>query len=137
MVFSKFGVRSFVSETKAEIFVTYLEEGKIMTTRCKKCQRPTFPPNVDCTACGVSEMEWIELKETGELDTFTTVMYGPAGFGKETPYTLAVVRFPNRLRILGLMDKEIPVHEIKTGMELKVVPIKLPEGRFSYQFQKI
>jgi uncharacterized OB-fold protein len=135
--FDQFGVKSFVSETKAEEFVAYLKEGRIMTTRCKKCKRITFPPKMDCITCGQSEMDWIEIEGPGKLNTFTTVMYGPAGFEKETPYTLAVVQFPMGIRIFGQIDKRIPTHEIKVGMKLKVVPIKVLDDRFSYQFERI
>jgi uncharacterized OB-fold protein len=137
MGFDQFGVKNFVSETKAEEFVAYLKEGRIMTTRCKKCGQITFPPKMDCITCGQSEMDWIEIKGPGKLNTFTTVMYGPAGFEKETPYTLAVVEFPTGIRIFGQIDKRIPTHEIKVGMKLKVVPIKVLDDRFSYQFERI
>jgi len=136
MGFDQFGVRNFVLETKAEEFVTYLKEGRMMTTQCKKCQRITFPPKMDCITCGRSEMEWVEIKGPGRLNTFTTVMYAPAGFERETPYTLALVEFPMGIRIFGQMDKKILISEIKVGMELRVVPIKLPNDRFSYQFEK-
>ncbi len=137
MVFEQFGVKNFVPETKTEEFVTYLKEGRMMTTRCKECQRITFPPKMDCIICGRSEMEWVKIEEPGKLNTFTTVMYGPAGFEKETPYTLALVEFPMGIRIFGQMDKKIPPDEIKVGMALRVVPIKLQNNRISYQFEKV
>jgi uncharacterized OB-fold protein len=136
MRFGQFGLKSFVSETKAGEFVAYLEQGKMMTTRCKKCQQITFPPKMDCGRCGQSEMDWVEIEKTGELETFTTVMYGPAGFEKETPYTLAVVKFPPGIKIFGQMDKKIPIHEIRVGMHVKVVPIQVSQDRFSYQFER-
>jgi len=136
MGFDKFGIKSFVSDSKAEKFVSYLEKGKVMTTRCKKCQKIVFPPKMDCTICGVSEAEWIEIREIGRLSTFTTVFYGPAGFENETPYTLAVVQFPLGINILGLIDKKIPIDEIREGMELRIAPVRLEHDRFSYQFEK-
>lgn len=137
MGLEKFGIKNFTSETKAGDFVAYLEQGKLMTTRCKKCYKITFPPKMDCIPCGSSEMEWIEIKESGKLKTFTTIMYGPAGFENETPYTLGVVHFPIGINILGQIDKKLPAREIKVGMEMKVVPVKLLQNRFSYQFEKI
>ena len=135
--FDQFGVKNFVSETKAVEFVNYLEQGRMMTTQCKKCRKITFPPKMDCVICGMSDMEWVEIKEKGKLTTFTEVMYGPAGFEKETPYTLAVVQFPMGIKIFGQIDKRIPTHEIKVGMKLRVVPIKVSHDRFSYQFERI
>jgi hypothetical protein len=137
MGFDQFGVKNFVSETKAEEFVSYSKKGRMMTTRCKKCKQITFPPKMNCITCGRSEMEWIEIEGPGKLNTFTTIMYGPAGFEKEIPYTLALVEFPMGIRIFGQMDKKISLNGIKVGMELRVVPIKLPNDRFSYQFERV
>jgi uncharacterized OB-fold protein len=137
MGFDQFGMKNFVSETKAEEFVTHLKEGRMMTTRCKKCHRITFPPKMDCSPCRASEVEWVEVGQPGRLKTFTAVMYGPAGFEKETPYILALVEFPMGIKIFGQMDKKILPNEIKVGMELRVVPIKLQNDRFSYQFERV
>jgi uncharacterized OB-fold protein len=135
MGFEKFGVKSFVSETKSQEFVTRLEEGKMMTTQCKNCKRITFPPKMDCASCGSNDVEWVEIRGTGKLATFTTVMYGPAGFEDKVPYTLAVVQFPIGIKVFGQIDKKIPPGEIKVGMALKAVPIKLTDNRVSYQFE--
>ena len=81
-------------------------------------------------------MEWIELKEPGKLITFTTVMYGPAGFENQVPYTVGVILLTNEISVLGSIDKNIPTEEIKVGMELKVSPIELSDGRLSYQLEK-
>jgi uncharacterized OB-fold protein len=89
-----------------------------------------------CPKCRSSEVEWVEIKETGELVAFTTVMYGPAGFENHVPYTLAAVKFPNGLRIFGEIDAKMPNEQIMEGMKLRVVPVKLSENRVSYQFQK-
>lgn len=137
MGFNQFGMKNFVSETKAEEFVNYLEQGRMMTTQCKKCKQITFPPKIDCITCGCSEMEWVEIEGPGKLKTFTTVMYGPAGFENAVPYTLAVVEFPLGIKIFGQIDKSVSLNEIKVGMELKVVPIRMLYDRLSYQFEKV
>lgn len=136
MGFDQFGVKNFVSETNVEEFVSYLKQGRMMTTQCEKCKRISFPPKMDCITCGQSEMKWIGIAGPGKLKTFATVMYGPAGFENEVPYTLAVVQFPMGIKIFGLIDKKIPINKIKVGMELKVNPIKMTPDRFSFQFEK-
>jgi len=40
----KFGVVDFMAETKAADFIAYLEQGRLMYTRCKKCNRSYFSP---------------------------------------------------------------------------------------------
>ncbi|MEW6266271.1 MAG: Zn-ribbon domain-containing OB-fold protein [Thermodesulfobacteriota bacterium] len=136
MGFEKFGQKSFVAEARARDFASYLEQGRLMTTRCQSCGRITFPPKMDCLACGSSQADWIEIEEPGRLATWTIVRYGPAGFENETPYTLAVVAFPLGIKMFGQVDKRVPPSEIEPGMSLRAVSIKLANGQFSYHFEK-
>jgi len=136
MSFDSFGTVSFTSEAKTEEFVTYLEQGKVMTTRCKKCGTQYFPPKMDCPKCLLSDVEWVKIDNEGKLVTYTVVHYGPSGFEDEAPYTLAIGDFGDSLRIFGRLNKDIEESDIKPGMGLKMVPVKLPEDRITYEFQK-
>ncbi len=135
MGFENFGSVSFTAEAKPVDFLTYLEQGKVMTTRCKKCGTAYFPPKSDCPRCLSSDVEWFEIKGPGNLLTYTVVAYGPAGFENDAPYALALADFQG-VRLFGRISKEIKAEEIKTGMAVKVVPAKLPNNRSSYEFQK-
>lgn len=135
MSVERFGKVSFTAQTKAADFVTYLEQGKVMATRCRKCGASYFPPKMDCPRCLLSDMEWFEIKGTGKLLTYTIVNYGPTGFEDDAPYILAVAKFGDGLQIFGRLSHDIQVSDIKVGMELKVVPIKLPDDRIAYEFQ--
>lgn len=136
MGFENFGTVSFTSETKVADFVDYLEQGKVMTTRCKKCGTSFFPPKVDCPKCLLSDIEWVEIKNNGKLITYTVVHYGPSGFEDEAPYTLSIGEFGDGMRIFGRLNKDIKESDIKPGLELKIVPVKLPNDRITYEFQK-
>ncbi len=135
MGLENFGRVSFTAEAKAADFVTYLEQGKVMATRCRKCGTKYFPPKVDCPKCLLSDVDWIEIKGSGRLNTYTVVNYGPSGFEDDTPYTLAIVDFRD-IRTFGRLSKDIKENDIQIGMRLKVVPVKLPDDRISYEFQK-
>ena len=136
MSFENYGKISFTGEAKVASFVTYLEQGKVMATRCRKCGTSYFPPKIDCPKCLVSDMEWFEAKGNGRLTTYTVVNYGPTGFDDDTPYTLAIAEFGDGLRIFGRLSRDIEEGEIEVGMGLKVIPIKLPGDRVSYEFLK-
>ena len=136
MGFERFGSVSFTTEAKTAEFVTYLEQGKVMATRCRKCQTSYFPPSMDCPKCLLSDMEWFEIKGNGKLTTYTVVNYGPTGFEDETPYILAIAEFEDGIKIFGRLSRNIKVSDIEVGMELKVMSVKLPGGRVSYEFQK-
>lgn len=133
MEFGRFGIRSFTGETKAGDFVKYLDQGKIMTTKCTLCGTTVFPPKLYCADCGREDMEWVEINGTGTVATFTTVYYGPAGFEDETPYTIAIVEFPNGVQMLGHIDKEVDSKSVAVGTKVRAVPVKRGE-RCWYQF---
>jgi uncharacterized OB-fold protein len=136
MGFENFGTVSFTNETKAVDFVEYLQQGKVMKTKCKNCGTIYFPPRVDCQKCLSSDMEWIDITNNSKLVTYTIVHYGPSGFEDQAPYTLAITEFEDGLRIFGRLSKDIKESDIKPGMELKIVPVKLPEDKVSYEFQQ-
>ena len=136
MGFENFGTVSFTVEAKAVDFVNYLEQGKVMTTRCRDCGNVHFPPKMDCPKCFSSDVEWVEIKGNGKLATYTVVNYGPTGFENDAPYALAIADFDG-LRVFGRLSKGINQEDIKPGMELKVVPVKLSENRVAYEFQLI
>lgn len=134
MSFAEFGIRSFVPETRLEDFASYLAEGKVMATRCGGCGRLSFPPRCGCPGCGEQAHEWVPVEESGRLVTYTTVMYGPAGFEDEVPYTLAVVEFPMGVKLFGQLAADVAAPQV--GMPLRVAPRPLPAGRVSYHFVK-
>ena len=136
MGFENFGTVSFTTEAKTEEFIDYLEQGKVMTTRCKKCGTAHFPPKMDCPGCLNSDVEWFEIADTGKLVTYTTVHYGPSGFEDEAPYTLAIADFDG-LRVFGRISKDVDEKDINPGMAVKVVPVKSGEEKIAYEFRKV
>ncbi len=135
MGLENFGTVSFTTEAKAADFVAYLEQGKVMTTRCRNCGTEYFPPKMDCPKCLISDVEWLEIKGSGKLATYTVVNYGPSGFEDDAPYTLAIADFDG-LRVFGRLSRDIKEQDIKLGMQLKVAPVRLPNDRIGYEFQR-
>ena len=89
---------------------------------------------MDCPRCLSSDVEWLEIEDSGKLATYAVVNYGPTGFEDDAPYTLAIADFDG-LRVFGRLSRDIKEDAIKIGMGLKVVAVKLPNGRVSYEFQ--
>ena len=136
MGFDRFGSVSFTTESKAAEFVTYLEQGRVMATRCQRCGAKHFPPKMDCPRCLSSDVEWFEITGTGRLVTYAVVGYGPTGFEGDTPYTLAIVDF-GELRPFGRLSRDIDEGDIQVGMELRIAAVSLPDNRISYHFQLV
>jgi uncharacterized OB-fold protein len=134
--FNVFGKISYISETKVVDFVKYLEAGKIMATRCKRCGKLYFPPRADCPNDLSEDMVWEELSGKCKLLAYTTLNFAPTGFEDDVPYTLAVAQLEEGVKVYTRLSKDIKGDEIKIGMDLKLTPVCLPNGRITYELKK-
>ena len=133
MGFERFGTVSFTSKSKVDQFVDLLDQGRVSGTRCRKC---VFPPRADCFNCLSADMEWFEITGTGQLISYSTLIYAPTGFEQDLPYTIGLVQFSKNLKLFGRLSQEIKGEKMKAGMKLRATPIKLPNGRVSYEFRE-
>jgi uncharacterized OB-fold protein len=113
----------------------FLNEGKIMGTKCKKCGALALPPRPICVACFGNEMEWFEFKGKGQLSAFTSIVVAPPamakeGFGRNNPYIVGVVDLDEGVkavaRIVGV-DAKKP-EELKIGTPLQAEFMVKEEG---------
>jgi len=133
--FKKFGTVSFTGISKTNDFVDYLQQGKVMGTRCKSCGLQFFPPRADCYQCLTSDMEWFEIAGAGTLLTYSKLQYGPVGFEGDLPYCIALVDYGN-YKVFGRVSSDLAEDQIEIGMDMKTVVNTLPNGQLNYVFQK-
>jgi len=116
----------------AHAFQEYLEEGKLMGSRCARCQITYLPVRSLCPECLLAELEWVQLSGRGHLAAFTSVYIGPTfmneeGFGRDKPYLTGIVELEEGVRIsarlLGL-DPGYP-DQIALGIPVQVVYLKI------------
>jgi len=116
-------------------FKQFLNEEKLMGSRCKKCGALYFPPRPICVKCYSSEMEWVEMSGKGKLAAYNYTYVGPPaviaeGYDRQHPYCAGVVEMEEGLRAVAriegvdLTNPESP----KIGMPLKVAFRHLGEG---------
>ncbi len=110
-----------------------LKEGKVYATKCKQCGKIYFPPSPDCPSCLTSDMGWTELSGEGEIETFTHVIVRPASFQDERPYTVAIARLKEGVRVLAWLVGA-KKKDIKVGLKVKLHAEVTPEGRVRYIF---
>lgn len=133
--FKKFGTVSFTGITKVNDFIQYLEEGKVMGTRCKDCGMVFFPARSDCYKCLASNMEWFEVTGTGKLVTYSKLEYAPVGFDGDLPYCIALLDYGD-YKVFGRIADDVPEEEIKVGMGMRTMVNELPNGQLNYVFKK-
>lgn len=77
-----------------------LGEGQFQTTRCRACNRVSFPPRPDCPACLASDMEWVPLATTGKVYTSTLIGAVPTQFIEAAPLPVGVIDLDDGVRLL-------------------------------------
>ena len=85
-------------------FHQYLNEEKLMGSKCKKCGKLYSPPRPICLSCRGTEMDWVPLKGKGKLATYTCIHVGPPwmveqGYDREHPYCSGVVDLEEGVKI--------------------------------------
>jgi uncharacterized OB-fold protein len=113
-----------------------LKQGKVYGTKCKGCGKLCFPPSADCPHCLSTELEWIELGNEAEVETFTHVVIRPTTFQQNKPYTVAIGKLKEGVKVLAWMTG-FKLSEIKVGMKVKLVAKISPEENPTYEFVTI
>jgi len=81
----------------ATSFYAFLQEHKLMGTRCTHCGALYLPPRPLCPHCPEAPLEWVELSGKGEVVAFSVIAIGltamqEMGYSRENPYVSAMVR---------------------------------------------
>jgi uncharacterized OB-fold protein len=87
----------------------YLNEARVMGSRCQKCGALALPPRPICVSCYSNEMEWVELKGKGKLAAFTSIVVAPPfmakeGFGRNNPYIVGVVELEEGVKAVARIN---------------------------------
>jgi uncharacterized OB-fold protein len=116
-------------------FQTYLNDKKLMASRCQNCGSDYLPPKPLCTSCFMDKMEWVELKGEGTLAAFTIVHIAPTamlevGYGRENPYCSGIVRLVDGQMISAqiLEMNTADPETIQIGTDLEVVFLEREDG---------
>ena len=110
-----------------------LKAGKVYATKCTKCEKLRFPPVADCPTCLASAMEWVELNGEAEIETFTHVVIRPLTFQQNKPYTVAIGKLKEGVKVLAWLSG-FKMSEIKVGTKAKLVAKVTGDGEPSYEF---
>ena len=80
----------------------------LVGTRCG-CGKLYFPPR-DVCVCGSTEMKPLTFSGRGTIISYTAIHVGPAGFERETPYNVALVKLDEGPVISGvIVDDKIEI----------------------------
>ena len=113
----------------------FLNEEKLMGSKCKKCGAIFAPPRPICIECHGTEMQWVEMKGEGKLAAFTCIAVAPPfmveeGYDRKHPYVSGVVALEEGVKVdarIEGVDGSKP-ETVKIGMPLTVKFLHRGEG---------
>ena len=73
-------------------FFDGLSAEKILGTRCPKCSRVLVPARSFCPRCFIDLDDWVEVGQTGTVETWSLVSYEYLGMAKTPPYITGLIR---------------------------------------------
>lgn len=115
-----------------EKFFDRLKGGKFMGVKCPACGRVYLPPRMICERCFKKMEEWVELPDTGTLESFTIAGVEVGGDGElrdlQAPRLIGMVKHEGADTCLVARLEALDPGEAKVGMRVKAVLKEAPEG---------
>ncbi len=104
-------------------YLSGLKEGKIIGVKCHKCGRILVPPRIFCEECFCLLSEWVELKDTGQVNTFSLCYVTWDVKRIKEPQIPAVIEIDGASPGIGIMHLLGEVKPEKVHIGMKVVAV--------------
>src|SRR5438132_13987397 len=101
-------------------FLNELKNGKIIGRKCMQCKRIQVPPRMYCEQCYRPTDEWVEVKDTGTINTFSISHVGTDARRLKTPILVAVVDIDGASPGMGILHNRGEVEPSRIGVRMKV-----------------
>ena len=110
----------------AKKFFEHLKEKRLMGSKCQECNALFIPPRPVCLQCESTNLEWVESKGEGSLETFTVIHVPPISLLDKAPYVVGIVQLDEGVSIMGRIVDVDPNEpkKIEIDMRVKAVPIQ-------------
>jgi len=78
-----------------------LRQGRLSGLKCNGCGELSAQPRLVCAKCGGQDLEAVELKGGGTIQTFTVNYVAAEGRESEAPYIVAIVELDDGPWVMG------------------------------------
>lgn len=104
-------------------FLKEHKKGKLIGSKCNKCDRVVLPPRIYCEYCFRNMDKWVYLPDTGNVRTFTLMYINVDGERLDQPRMVAWVEIDGASKDIGMLGflGEVDPEDIKFGMRVKAV----------------
>jgi uncharacterized OB-fold protein len=100
-----------------------LKAGRILGRECRGCRRVLVPPRMFCEQCFRPTDRWVQVRDTGRVNTFS-ICYIRWDMAKlEEPEMPAVIEIDGASPGIGFMHKlgEVDPEDVRVGLEVEAV----------------
>lgn len=111
-------------------YLRELKEGRLIARRCNGCGRTLLPPRMFCEECFVPTDEWVFVKDTGTVNTFSISYVRWDMLRLKEPQLPAVITVDGASPGMGILHLlgEVRPEDVRIGMRVQAV-WKSPEER--------
>ena len=104
-------------------YLQELKEGRLIARRCNRCARVMIPPRMFCERCFRPTDEWVHVKDTGKIITFSLCYVSWDVRRLKRPQIPAVIEIDGASPGMGILHlvKKVPAKEVKVGMAVRAV----------------
>jgi uncharacterized OB-fold protein len=106
----------------------------LRASRCERCDLVAFPYRTTCEQCFEST-DNIALSTRATLIAHTEVIHPPPDALVEVPYGVGLVRFPEGISILGLLDDALRKNP-EVGAEVESYAYEAFPGGLTYAYRR-
>jgi len=121
---------SWASGVAVGRFLSELKNGRLIARKCNSCNRILIPPRMFCEDCFRDTDEWVFVKDTGVVNTYSIAHVGTDAHRLSTPLFVSVINIDGASELMGFLHLlgEVQEKEIRIGMKVQAV-WKPPEER--------
>jgi len=91
---------------------------------CPHCEVKIFPPRDICPDCGGDAKDLFSFSGRGEVYSYTTVYYAPAGYEESAPYTVAMIQLEEGPLVTAQLT-DLNGRQVDIGTPVEMVTRKL------------
>jgi uncharacterized OB-fold protein len=104
-------------------FLRGLRRGVILARECRNCRRVLVPPRMFCEQCFRPTDRWLEVEDTGRVNTFSICYIRWDLEPLDEPELPAVIEIDGASPGIGIMHRlgEIDPDDVAVGMEVEAV----------------
>jgi uncharacterized OB-fold protein len=114
---------SWASGVAISRFLIELQKGKLIGRKCNKCKRILVPPRIFCEDCFRDTDEWVYVKDTGVVNTYSISHVAADASRIKQPLYVAVINIDGATEGMGFLHLlgEVREKELRVGMKVRAV----------------